>query len=211
MDINNIRKDYKKGKIDFSNIDQSPFSFFTKWFKDALLLNKPDVNSCVLSTVNHENTPFSRVVLLKDVNDKGFIFFTNYDSAKGQDINNNNKVAINFFWPELERQVRINGAASKVSDIISDKYFELRPRESQIAAWISSQSSSVSLDTDFGSIREIIAERFVNKDVSRPSYWGGYCVVPERVEFWQGRPSRLHDRLVYFRKGDNWIFERLSP
>ena len=211
MDIKNIRKDYKKGKIDFSDVDKSPFSFFMKWFQDALLVDMLDVNACVLSTVDNCNTPFSRVVLLKEVSDKGFVFFTNYDSAKGRDINNNNKVAINFFWPELERQVRINGVANKVSDVLSDKYFEVRPRESKIAAWISSQSSSVSLDTDFNIMRESVVERFKNKDISRPPYWGGYCVVPERFEFWQGRPSRLHDRLVYFIEEGSWKLERLSP
>ena len=211
MDIKNIRRDYKKDKIDFLNIDKDPFSFFIKWFQEALLLDKSDVNACVLSTVDSRNTPFSRVVLLKDISEDGFVFFTNYNSSKGNDIKNNNKVALNFFWPELERQVRINGIASKIPNILSDKYFGLRPRESQLSTWISDQSSVVPLDTNFTSIKNNIRKKFDNQEVPRPSAWGGYCISPERVEFWQGRPSRMHDRLLYILEDNNWRLERLSP
>ena len=149
MDLKNIRVNYKKSKIDFENLDENPIVFFLKWFDQALKINKDEANACVLSTISSNNKPSSRVVLLKDVSDKGFIFFTNYKSDKSIDIENNNDVSLNFYWPELERQVRINGEAEKIDSKDSDNYFKSRPRESQLGAWLSDQSTSIELNYNF--------------------------------------------------------------
>ena len=211
MEFKNLRVNYKKDKIDFSSISDTPIPFFINWFNDALKNRKEDFNACVLSTVDSKSNPSSRVVLLKSVDDKGFVFFTNYESKKGKDIECNANVSLNFYWPDLERQVRISGVAKKVSFSDSDEYFKNRPRESQMGCWVSKQSKIISFDHDFTKELKNIEERFTSKEISRPTNWGGYCIEPIRIEFWQGRPSRLHDRLVYTYSEDNWKAERLSP
>jgi len=211
MDIKNLRLNYKKSTIDFKNSVENPIQYFMNWFKDALKVNKQEANACVLSTISSDNCPSSRVVLLKEVNESGFTFFTNYKSNKANDIDENPNVALNFYWPELERQVRITGTARKNSINESDTYFASRPRDSQMGAWLSDQSKAIGLDFNFIDTLDALENRFKDKAVKRPLHWGGYCVTPVKVEFWQGRPSRLHDRLVYEIDGDKWNKNRLAP
>ena len=211
MDLKNLRLNYKKSAIDFKNLEDNPISFFLKWFDDALKVNKDEANACVLSTVSVENKPSSRVVLLKSVNEKGFTFFTNYKSNKSLDIQNNPNVSLNFYWPELERQVRITGIAEQISPKDSDEYFKNRPRESQMGAWLSHQSTSIGLYYDFMDTLNKLESTFKGKDIERPLHWGGYCVIPSKIEFWQGRPSRLHDRLLYELDENVWNKKRLAP
>ena len=211
MDLKNLRINYKKSSIDFKNLDDNPISFFLKWFDDALKVNKDEANACVLSTVSVENKPSSRVVLLKSVNEKGFKFFTNYKSNKSLDIQNNPNVSLNFYWPELERQVRITGIAEQISPKDSDEYFKNRPRESQMGAWLSHQSTSIGLYYDFMDTLNKLESSFKGKDIERPLHWGGYCIIPSKIEFWQGRPSRLHDRLLYEFDENVWNKKRLAP
>jgi pyridoxamine 5'-phosphate oxidase len=211
MDLKNLRLNYKKSAIDFKNLEDNPISFFLKWFDDALKVNKDEANACVLSTVSLENKPSSRVVLLKSVNEKGFTFFTNYKSNKSLDIQNNPNVSLNFYWPELERQVRITGIAEQISPKDSDEYFKNRPRESQMGAWLSHQSTSIGLYYDFMDTLNKLESTFKGKDIERPLHWGGYCIIPSKIEFWQGRPSRLHDRLLYEFDENVWNKKRLAP
>tara|TARA_X000000368_G_scaffold413464_1_gene401571 strand:- start:2096 stop:2731 length:636 start_codon:yes stop_codon:yes gene_type:complete len=211
MDIRNVRLDYKKSVIDFSNLNDNPIQFFLNWFSDALAVNKYEANACVLSTVSKNNLPSSRVVLLKGVNEDGFTFFTNYQSDKSKDIEENPNVSVNFYWPELERQVIISGLVRKIATKDSDKYFKTRPRESQMGAWISEQSKEIGLHNDFTETINILENKFKGKEVERPLHWGGYSIIPSRIEFWQGRPSRLHDRLLYKLENDEWRKKRLAP
>ena len=211
MDIKNLRLNYKKSTIDFKNLSENPIHYFMNWFEDALKVNKQEANACVLSTISTDNCPSSRVVLLKDVNESGFTFFTNYQSSKAKDIDANPNVALNFYWPELERQVRITGVAKKIAINDSDTYFESRPRDSQMGAWLSDQSEVIGLDYNFIDTLSSLESKFKDKAVTRPLHWGGYCIMPLKVEFWQGRPSRLHDRLVYEMKNGKWIYKRLAP
>ena len=211
MDLRNMRLNYQKSKIDFDNLDNNPIDFFLEWFNEAVKINKNEANACVLSTISSDYKPSSRLVLLKDITEKGFTFFTNYESDKSVDIENNNNVALNFYWPELERQVRINGLAKRIESKKSDDYFKIRPRESQLAAWLSDQSSSIDLDYDFTGSLEILETKFKDKEVNRPLNWGGYCIAPNRIEFWQGRPSRFHDRVLYVLDRGSWNKKRLAP
>ena len=211
MDIKNLRLNYKKSTIDFKNLDENPIHYFKNWFEDALKVNIHEANACVLSTISSDNCPSSRVVLLKAVNRNGFTFFTNYQSSKAKDIDANPNVALNFYWPELERQVRIAGIVKKIAINDSDTYFESRPRDSQMGAWLSDQSKVIGLDYDFMDTINALENKFKDKSVARPLHWGGYCIEPIKVEFWQGRPSRLHDRLVYEIEGDKWNSKRLAP
>ena len=211
MDFKNIRIDYNKSKIDFENLDKNPFDLFKKWFNSALEINRNEANACVLSTVSFDGKPSSRVVLIKAISDKGFTFFTNYKSHKSKDIENNNFVSLNFYWPELESQIRITGEAKKIDAKDSDDYFKSRPRESQIGAWLSDQSAVIDFNCDFTDLLVELEDRFKGKEVARPISWGGYCVDPDKMEFWQGRPSRFHDRILYEHDGKEWYKKRLAP
>mgnify|MGYP001437767783 CR=1 FL=1 len=211
MDIKNLRLNYKKSAIDFNNFEENPIHYFVNWFSDALEVNKYEANVCVLSTISVLNRPSSRLVLLKQVNENGFIFFTNYTSSKAKDIEHNNNVTLNFYWPELERQVRISGEAGKINYKDSDAYFRSRPRASQLGTWLSNQSTSISLDHNFTESLTKLEAKFKGKEVTRPSHWGGYCIDVDKIEFWQGRPSRFHDRVLYEFDTDNWSKRRLAP
>lgn len=211
MDIKNLRLNYKKSAIDFNNFEENPIHYFLNWFSDALEVNKYEANVCVLSTISVLNTPSSRLVLLKQVNENGFIFFTNYTSSKAKDIEHNNNVTLNFYWPELERQVRISGVAKKILTKESDAYFKSRPRESQMGAWVSEQGKEIDLSYDFTNSLNKLESKFKGKEIERPLHWGGYCIAPTSVEFWQGRPARLHDRLLYELDGKIWHTKRLAP
>jgi len=209
--IENIRVDYNKSNIDYNQMPDSPFELFKFWLDKAILVDNENANAFVLSTVSSNSLPSSRVVLLRGLDNNGLTFFTNYNSSKSLDIDINNNVSINFFWPQLEKQVRILGSASKISSDESDIYFNSRPKHSQLGALLSNQSTEISLDHDYTNHLSKLEAEHANKKVIRPKYWGGYRVKPEYFEFWQGRPSRLHDRLCYSYKNNSWLKTRKSP
>jgi|TARA_B110000240_G_scaffold18942_1_gene19295 pyridoxamine 5'-phosphate oxidase len=209
--IENIRVDYNKSIIDYNQMPDSPFELFKLWLDKAILVDNDNANAFVLSTVSSKGLPSSRVVLLRGLDNNGLTFFTNYNSCKSLNIDVNNNVSINFFWPQLEKQVRILGIASKISPDESDIYFNSRPKQSQLGALLSNQSTEISLDHDYTNHLFKLEAEHVNKEVIRPKYWGGYVVKPEYFEFWQGRPSRLHDRLCYSYENDSWLKTRKAP
>lgn len=208
--IKKSRVEYKKGTLNENDLYDHPVKMFKKWLENALTkVSEP--NAFILSTVNQDNAPSSRVLLLRDINDAGFVFFTNYLSQKGRDISENPKVCMNFFWPELEQQIRITGHIEKVSETISDDYFQSRPYESRIGAWSSPQSECI----DNRQLLENKVSYFTKKysqQVPRPPHWGGYVVMPNKIEFWQGRANRLHDRILYSKDNEgSWLINRLAP
>jgi pyridoxamine 5'-phosphate oxidase len=206
-----LRTHYASGALDEADAPAAPFAFFARWFEDALAAGTPEPNAMVLSTVDAAGQPSARVVLLKGLDETGFLFFTNYGSRKGRDIAADARVALTFWWPPLERQVRVEGRAAPVDAETSDAYFATRPRGSQLGAVASPQSAVVAGRTVLEDRLAEAEARFEGRPVERPAHWGGYRVVPHAVEFWQGRPSRLHDRLRYTRDGDAWRVERLAP
>jgi pyridoxamine 5'-phosphate oxidase len=207
--IKNIRTDYVKNELNFDDLTVHPFDLFKSWMTDALE-HVSEPNAFVLSTVNVEGKPSSRVLLLRDLDDKGFNFFTNYNSQKSQDIESNPHVCMNFFWYESERQVRVSGRIEKLSSEASEDYFSSRPYESKIGAWSSPQSSVIdSREVLNKNVKDFSSQ--YTEDVPRPPHWGGYCIVPDKIEFWQGRSSRLHDRFVYSLEGEEWKIVRLAP
>jgi pyridoxamine 5'-phosphate oxidase len=206
-----LRTHYASGALDEADAPAAPFALFARWFEDALAAGTPEPNAMVLSTVDAAGQPSARVVLLKGLDETGFLFFTNYGSRKGRDIAADARVALTFWWPPLERQVRVEGRAAPVDAETSDAYFATRPRGSQLGAVASPQSAVVAGRTVLEDRLAEAEARFEGRPVERPAHWGGYRVVPHAVEFWQGRPSRLHDRLRYTRDGDAWRVERLAP
>lgn len=210
--IADIRKDYKLKDLTEEQAQKHPIDQFTQWWQEALAAQLDEVNAMTLATASKEGIPDARIVLLKDYDKQGFVFFTNYDSAKGKQLEKNPRATLVFFWKELERQVRISGQVERVSDEESDQYYNSRPEGSRIGAWASPQSKVIEsrewLDQQDRKFREV----FGSKPIMRPPHWGGYRVKPLRIEFWQGRPSRLHDRLYYtLNQQGNWIMERLAP
>lgn len=209
--LQQLREDYSKHSLDESDVSSDPIEQFEKWIKEALKAEVPEPNAMTLSTVGAGNKPHSRVVLLKGIENDEFIFYTNHKSDKGAEIAQNPNVALCFLWLELERQVRIEGKAEKLSEDESEAYFKKRPYKSQIGALASNQSSVVPnrafLEDRFKELEEIYSEG----NVPKPESWGGYRVKPEVLEFWQGRRSRLHDRIKFEKVGDKWDIKRLSP
>ena len=209
-DLSNYRDKYLKGELIEKNLPKDPFDLFDNWFEDLEKFgNERENNAMSLTTVNDKNVPTTRVVLLKQFSRNGFVFYTNYDSRKGKHIDNNPNVCISFYWPSMERQVIINGKVSKISAIESDKYFNSRPKSSQLGAIISNQSEIIPS-------RKYLEEKLSkfnisNNNLNRPSNWGGYILKPELFEFWQGRDSRLHDRIIFSKSKTNWDQKRLSP
>lgn len=197
--------------LDLEHVGDDPLVFFAKWFMEAQAAEVLEVNAMTLATVDEQHKPHARIVLLKGLDEQGFVFYTNYDSAKGHQLDACPHAAIVFFWQELERQVRIEGTVARVSEDESDAYFNSRPEGSKLGAWASPQSQMISdrsvLDTNY----EAYKAQFANADIPRPKHWGGYRVIPKKIEFWQGRSSRMHDRIVFERNGSNWLSYRVAP
>lgn len=210
--ITNLRTDYGIHGLDEKEVATDPFVQLGQWMEEAAKAELPDPNAMVLSTVSSELQVSSRVVLLRGISDAGLTFYTNYLSQKGKDMEAHSKVSLNFFWPQIERQIRVVGDCQKVPAEVSDAYFNSRPKESQIGAWASAQSTELSSRSELEKVYDDLTAQYANEPIPRPPHWGGYCIEPKRFEFWQGRPSRLHDRIVYNREGtSDWKIGRLSP
>jgi pyridoxamine 5'-phosphate oxidase len=233
MNLSDFREDYRHDSLRRAQLQASPVAQFESWFRDAsgeqlsylrkvgIALFKlwyavsnrrpPDCNAMTLGTVDQNGKPSTRNVLLKSVDERGFIFFTNYDSRKGRELAGNPNAALNFFWPELERQVCVAGTVTKLPVTESEAYFQSRPRGSRIGAWASHQSEVIADREVLKAKERELAKKFPG-DIPLPPFWGGYLLRPERIEFWQGQPNRLHDRFRYTRQADGaWTIERLSP
>jgi len=211
MDLADIRKDYRLKSMDENQMSHNPLQQFELWLNEAFYAKANEPTAMVLATATPKGIPSSRIVLLKAFSERGFGFFTNYASRKGEEIEANQQVALLFHWPELERQVRIEGLATRTSRAVSDEYFNSRPYESRLSAVISNQSQVVP-DREY---LELLwagqQDQSFAQGINRPSYWGGYVVEPHSIEFWQGRPNRLHDRILFSRKGEKWMISRLAP
>jgi pyridoxamine 5'-phosphate oxidase len=210
--IADIRKDYMLQSLLEKDVEANAIKQFDKWWQEALNSDITEVNAMTLATASADGVPSARIVLLKGYDEKGFVFFTNYDSFKGRQIGENPRACLVFFWKELERQVRITGLVEKVSAAESDAYFSSRPQGSQIGAWASPQSQVIESRIWLEEREKAYAKDFSGKQLTRPAHWGGYRVKPICIEFWQGRPSRLHDRIQYtLQENATWMIERLAP
>jgi pyridoxamine 5'-phosphate oxidase len=209
--IANLRREWSSRKLDESNVNSNPIGQFSEWMQEAIDADLLDVNAMTLATADKNGVPSARIVLLKSIDKKGLVFFTNYESNKAKDLAENPNASVMFFWKELERQVRVKGIVEKISKKESEEYFKSRPYESQISAWVSNQSSEVknrkALEEKFA---ELI-KKYPAKKVPLPDFWGGYRIIPDHFEFWQGRPNRLHDRIAYIKEKGKWKIVRLSP
>jgi len=211
MILADIRKDYTLKSLEIQDVANDPLQQFRHWMEEAIQAEALEVNAMCLSTISKDGFPNSRIVLLKEL-DEGFVFFTNYESSKGKELASSPKASLTFFWPEIERQVRVLGTVGKISEKESDTYFFSRPISSQIGAWASPQSQEISDRTVIEDSQKRLEEEFKLNPIQRPAHWGGYRLIPHRIEFWQGRPSRLHDRISYeLDGGTNWKKVRLAP
>lgn len=212
-DLGDYRKSYEKQELLEKYLSDNPLEVFQKWFYEVdVNFNVGETNAMTISTVGLDGFPKSRVVLLKKFTYEGFIFYTNYESEKGRAIDNNPNVCLSFFWAEAERQVIIKGKAEKIAENLSDGYFESRPRGSQLGALVSNQSEPIKNREALESRLKSLEDDFAGKEIPRPKFWGGYIVKPVEIEFWQGRPNRLHDRIRYqLNENYDWIQDRLSP
>lgn len=209
--VADLRREYARARLDEANVSRDAITEFARWFEEAVKAEVQEPNAMTLASVSPDGAPSARIVLLKGFDERGFIFFTDYRSQKGTELQQNPRAALVFYWPELERQVRITGATTLIDREESEAYFRTRPRGSRISAWVSHQSQVIAS-------RKLLEDRvpelesmYPADDVPLPPYWGGFRVLPATVEFWQGRTSRLHDRIRYTRSGNSWRIERLSP
>ncbi len=210
--LNRIRNDYSKKELSLEETGDDPTTFFRTWLHEAIQAEVNEPNAMDLATVSPESgRPSIRIVLLRSADEQGLTFFTNYNSQKGRDLEQHPQACVNFFWPELERQVRISGHVEKLSGRVSDEYFQSRPRESQIGAWTSDQSKEIKDRQELEDRFQAIAHKYEGKDVPRPPHWGGFLLKPEIFEFWQGRENRLHDRIRFSSSGRGWQASRLAP
>ena len=211
-DIAAIRRNYSRQALSEDSVAPNPVDQFKVWLNEAIASEVHEPTALVLSTVSADCRPSARVVLLKEVAPDGFVFFTNYESRKGQELIQRPFASLTFFWPELERQVRIEGLVAKVAPDVSDTYFHSRPRGSQIGAWASPQSREIRSRQELEEAEQQYNEQFASQSlVPRPAHWGGFILQPERIEFWQGRPNRLHDRIQFDLSGGSWNRKRLAP
>lgn len=212
MDIFELRNEYKKGSLERSDLNENPFAQFKKWFDEAMHCKLEEPNAMTIATVSKEGVPNIRTVLLKSWDEKGFVFFTNYHSQKAKEISENDRIAAHFLWLGLERQLKILGSVEKISTLESLRYFVSRPSDSRLGAWVSHQSSVITsrsiLEMKFAEMKR----KFSNGEIPLPDFWGGFRIIPDTFEFWQGRPSRLHDRFQYKKlESGTWQIDRLSP
>lgn len=212
QNLADLRREYSKASLDLITADKNPINQFNSWFKEALSSEVIEPNAMNLSTINENGRPASRIVLLKGVENGRFIFYTNYQSQKGKDLDKNPACALTFYWAELERQVRIEGVAERISQEESERYFKSRPRGSQIGAWASPQSTIIKDRSILEERAKQLEKKFEGQDtLPKPNQWGGFAVTPMIIEFWQGRPSRLHDRIQYVSIDGGWKMHQLAP
>jgi pyridoxamine 5'-phosphate oxidase len=211
--LHDYRKSYEKSSLDIENLNQNPLQQFRSWFNDVEKLGGLDeTNAMTISTIGADNFPKNRIVLLKYYDENGFVFYTNYESEKGKDLIKNPKTCLSFFWPNTERQVIIKGLAEKLPDNVSDNYFASRPKGSQLGALVSNQSEVIENREVLENELKSLEDKYQNKEIPRPKSWGGFLVRPQSMEFWQGRPNRLHDRFRFTLIDDlDWKIERLAP
>ena len=210
--ISKLRTHYKGELLDKKNVSSNPTEQFKKWIEEAIEKNVPEANAMTLATVNKEATPSVRIVLLKDFDEKGFTFYTNYNSQKGKEITENPFGALLFFWPQLHQQIRIEGVITRIDPAVSANYFNERPRESKVSAWVSPQSSIVENREMLELKYKEFEQQHINKEIPYPGFWGGYCLKPNKFEFWQGHQHRLHDRVLYsINSKNNWDIVQLAP
>ena len=211
MDLRRVRKEYENRGLYEDDLVSDPIDQFKIWYSEIEEVGYLEPNAMVLSTVDKDCSPSGRNVLLKEIREDGFVFFTNYESKKATDIENNEKVSLTFSWNELRRQVSVEGTAEKIPESESDEYWAMRPYETKIGSLVSNQSSRISSREELDTAFETQELKWRNTEVPRPHHWGGYKVLPNFIEFWQGRQNRLHDRIGYELTGQGWIFTRLSP